>query len=87
MKMEPTVSSETSAIRIHLHRQVDEVSSYFIYLPMKMEPTVSSETSAIRTHLHRQVNEVSSYFIHPPMKMEPKSVPKRRQLELIFIGR
>jgi len=35
MKMEPTVSSETSA--------------NFIHLPMKMEPTVSSETSAIRT--------------------------------------
>ena len=39
MKMEPTVSSDTSAIRM----------KYFIHLPMKMEPTVSSETSAIRT--------------------------------------
>jgi len=41
MKMEPIVSSETSAIRTQ--------NEYFIHLPMKMEPIVSSETSAIRT--------------------------------------
>ena len=40
MKMEPIVSSETSAIRTQTPGN---------YLPMKMEPIVSSETSAIRT--------------------------------------
>jgi len=43
MKMEPIMSSETSAIGAqtpgNLHR----------HLPMKIEPIVSSETSAIRT--------------------------------------
>jgi len=57
MKMEPIVSSETSAIRTQTPGKVNEVS-YFIDLPMKMEPIMSSETSAIRTQTPGKVNEV-----------------------------
>ena len=62
MKMEPTVSSETSAIRTQT--------------PGKMEPTVSSETSAIRTQTPGKMEptvsaETSAIRIQTPGKMEP----------------
>jgi len=72
MKMEPMVSSETSAYFIHLPMKMEpivssETSAYFIHLPMKMEPIVSSETSAIRTQTpgnypKRNKLQIAPYF-------------------------
>jgi len=70
MKMEPTVSSETSAIRTQTQ------------LPMKMEPTVSSEKSAIRTqtHLPMKMEPTVSSETSAIRTQTPGNYPKRNKL-------